>query len=603
MMHGRWVRQTAVALVLVLAMAGVSVVSYAGGTAPEIVFAGFSNEIDADGIPNYGYISFKDLDKDLNEVRFVLVAGQASDLAISPGWQFDPGMQGERSGTLQFTIAAQASGHYELQVILVDAMGNESAPEEISFIAGSVVGNLPPVAAFSISPVTAKVGESIAFDASASSDTDGTIVGYAWEYGDGSSASGQQVTHTYYSVGSCTVSLTVIDDVGDSDVSIQAVSILPETGCTPTACFSLNNSAVASRRTGRESVEEVIRVGADEPIILDGTCSTCTDSHFVGVQRSDQWWNRYGPEASGWLTPAEEADIGALDVRAFAARHGVVMQPSTYYRVGLGVAEPWDSVTRLVFVEPDDGLLGGWSCQDPGIWDLPVVPWGQARYRVGDRIVVNGPVAATAYDQERKITYLNLGNAYPNQNRVTISIPWNCESAFVAEFGERPVDYFKDKTIEVYGEIERDADGAPMIREICDPDCVQVQSIGVTSQGITVLSVPDCEPRAYFTLNGQTTGIITIDASEDLILDGTASTCVNDYYLTVQLSDEHWGEHGPPAQGYLSSQEAANIGHLDVKAYAARCGLEMESGNYYRILLGVTQPWHDTIKLVFIKPG
>jgi len=372
MIRDRLVWRMTVALVLLLMIAVVSVVSYTQGTAPEIAFAGFSSEIDADGVPNYGYISFKDLDKDLSQVRFEVVAGQGSNLVIDPGWQFDPDMQGESSGTLQFTIATQAPGQYELRLILMDAMGNESVPEVIAFVAKDGVSNLPPVAAFSVSPATAKVGESIIFDASASSDADGTIASFEWDFGDGSTAQGQQVTHAYDVEGSHDVSLTVTDDAGDLDVSTQGVSIYSEMGCTPMACFSLNNSA-----TDRESVEEVIHVGADELLILDGTCSTCTESHFVSVQRSDQWWNQHGPEASGWLTPDEEADIGGLDVRAFAARHGVVMQPNTYYRVGLAVAEPWDSVTRLVFINPATGAGNAWVDD----FDSPVLDsrWGWIR--------------------------------------------------------------------------------------------------------------------------------------------------------------------------------------------------------------------------------
>ena len=110
-----------------------------------------------------------------------------------------------------------------------------------------------------------------------------------------------------------------------------------------------------------------------------------------------------------------------------------------------------------------------------------------------------------------------------------------------------------------------------------------------------------CESRAFFTLNGRPDSFIIVGASEDLILDGSGSTCVTDYFLTVQLSDENWGEQGPPAEGYLTPEEGASIDHLDVRAYAANRGLELMPGNYYRILLGVTEPWHDVTKLVFIE--
>ncbi len=349
MIRDRLVWRMTVALVLLLMMAVVSVVSYAQGTAPEIVFAGFSSEIDADGLPNYGYISFKDLDKDLSQVRFEVVAGQGSNLVISPGWQFDPDMQGESSGTLQFTIATQSPGQYELRLILMDAMGNESIPEMIAFVAKGGAGNLPPIAAFSVSPAVAKAGESIMFDASASSDADGTIIGYEWDFGDGSIAYGQQVTHAYNVEGSYDVSLTVTDDVSDFDVAIKQITVQAESGCVPRAYCTLN---------GQWELE--ITVDASEPLILDGSHSLCAENFHVGVQLSDKWWNRYGPEANGWLTPEQVSAIGHFDVKEFAAAHGVVMKPGEYYRVGLAVVEPWDSVTKLVFINPDTGADGTW---------------------------------------------------------------------------------------------------------------------------------------------------------------------------------------------------------------------------------------------------
>ncbi len=354
MMRYRAVWQTT-GLFLLLALMIVSVISVAQGTAPEIVFTGFPSEIDANGAPVYGYISFKDLDKDLSHVRFEVIAGTMANLTISPGWQYDPGVQGERSGTLQFTISAQGAGQYVLRLILVDAMGNESDPKEISFVAAGGGANMPPVAAFSVTSTSVMTGVPVSFDATASSDADGSIVDYEWHFGDGSSAHGQQPTHAYNSAGTFDVSLKVTDDAGDSDQSTRQLVVQSKTGCVPMACFSLNGS-----ESDRASVEQVIYVGAHEPLILDGTCSVCASSYFVGIQRSDQWWNRYGPEASGWLMSEQAADIGHFDVRAFATAHGVVMEPGEYYRVGLAVAEPWDSVTRLVFINPDTGGGGTW---------------------------------------------------------------------------------------------------------------------------------------------------------------------------------------------------------------------------------------------------
>ena len=77
-----------------------------------------------------------------------------------------------------------------------------------------------PVAAFTstVSGLTA------AFDASASTD-DGSITSYAWTFGDGSSATGTQPSHTYTAAGSYTVSLTVTDNTGSTGTKTASVTV------------------------------------------------------------------------------------------------------------------------------------------------------------------------------------------------------------------------------------------------------------------------------------------------------------------------------------------------------------------------------------------
>jgi PKD repeat protein len=48
----------------------------------------------------------------------------------------------------------------------------------------------------------------------ASTDPKGTITGYAWTFGDGSTATGVRAEHTYASVGEFVITLTVTDDDG-----------------------------------------------------------------------------------------------------------------------------------------------------------------------------------------------------------------------------------------------------------------------------------------------------------------------------------------------------------------------------------------------------
>lgn len=74
------------------------------------------------------------------------------------------------------------------------------------------------------------------FDASASSDSDGAVVSYAWNFGDGSSGAGAVVDHSFPGGGTHTVTLTVTDDLAGRASSSQSVV----QSAAPTAAFSVS---------------------------------------------------------------------------------------------------------------------------------------------------------------------------------------------------------------------------------------------------------------------------------------------------------------------------------------------------------------------------
>lgn len=82
-------------------------------------------------------------------------------------------------------------------------------------------GNTSPSASFTYSCAELTCD----FDGTGSTDSDGTIEDYQWDFGDGNSASGSNVSHTYGSEDTYTVTLTVTDDGGATDDSSENITV------------------------------------------------------------------------------------------------------------------------------------------------------------------------------------------------------------------------------------------------------------------------------------------------------------------------------------------------------------------------------------------
>ncbi len=81
--------------------------------------------------------------------------------------------------------------------------------------------NQPPSA-----DITTTVDElDVTADGAGSSDTDGTITDYDWQFGDGTTATGVEASHTYASDGTYTITLTVTDNDGATDTTTTDVTV------------------------------------------------------------------------------------------------------------------------------------------------------------------------------------------------------------------------------------------------------------------------------------------------------------------------------------------------------------------------------------------
>jgi PKD repeat protein len=67
----------------------------------------------------------------------------------------------------------------------------------LSLTTGCFDMNSPPIAAFTCNPWSGNAPLSVSFNASSSYDSDGSIVSYEWNFGDGNSTVGISPSHTF----------------------------------------------------------------------------------------------------------------------------------------------------------------------------------------------------------------------------------------------------------------------------------------------------------------------------------------------------------------------------------------------------------------------
>ncbi|HNS23253.1 MAG TPA: CARDB domain-containing protein [Candidatus Bipolaricaulis anaerobius] len=99
--------------------------------------------------------------------------------------------------------------------------------------------NQPPTASFTYSPANPLPNQWITFDGRGSSNPDGTITSWAWNFGDGATGTGSQIQKRYSSGGTYTVALTVTDNRGATATTTRTVTV-GTPNQPPTASFTFS---------------------------------------------------------------------------------------------------------------------------------------------------------------------------------------------------------------------------------------------------------------------------------------------------------------------------------------------------------------------------
>jgi PKD repeat protein len=114
-----------------------------------------------------------------------------------------------------------------------------------------------PTAAFVVTPTPVNINVATSFDASGSCpgakngvgclpSSSAVITNYTWSFGDGSTASGQIVNHTFSAIGTFNVTLTITNDRGVTASTAQLITA--GTTSPPTAAFTASTLAPVNKQ-------------------------------------------------------------------------------------------------------------------------------------------------------------------------------------------------------------------------------------------------------------------------------------------------------------------------------------------------------------------
>ena len=160
---------------------------------------------------------------------------------VSHDWAFG---DGDTDSGVTVSHVYDVPGIYSVTLTVTDDRGVDS-----STTAGVTVVTSEPTASFVFSPTAPTTTTSVQFNAGASTASSGrAITDYAWNFGDGSTATGVTTNHTFSTAGDYNVALTVTDTSGEVGTTTSLVTVTADTGGGggggggPTASFVLSPS-------------------------------------------------------------------------------------------------------------------------------------------------------------------------------------------------------------------------------------------------------------------------------------------------------------------------------------------------------------------------
>lgn len=161
-------------------------------------------------------------------------------------WDFGDGTPLVYASNPQHSFAKP--GTYNVRLANFDDAQQDWNPDfdsaQITIVA-SEPGN-PPLAKITASAPSVALAGTVSFDAAGSHSQDGSPLTYAWNFNDGTTATGAHVSHAFVLTGSSFVTLIVTDGRGARSVATASIVVAPE---LPSVFVTASDSAVPTGGT------------------------------------------------------------------------------------------------------------------------------------------------------------------------------------------------------------------------------------------------------------------------------------------------------------------------------------------------------------------
>lgn len=301
--------------------------------------------------------------------RFSNRSTDADGDTLTYAWDF-AGLGSSTEVNPSFTFpTASTTQEYQVTLTVNDGQSTQRYSKTVS-IAG--VAQQIPVADFSFMVE----GPAVSFTATATDDSAADALSYAWDFGDGTTAQGVTVSHTYGADGDYSVSLVVTDPDGNQSVAVSRIVQLDSQGrCTP-VCTSEEVCTASSQVTRQLAATQTSLAPTSV------TASSVTTSYHATNPNGQLGQYKTISRMSDWTTDMIVAQSAANDdPRAYRGGHEKATDFYALYAA-------WDESNLYLMVEMPN-LDGATACGDFDYACDQFLPMGIG-LRTGKRVPGNG---------------------------------------------------------------------------------------------------------------------------------------------------------------------------------------------------------------------